>query len=202
LKDVPSARFALDVIPTDSHGNLPTTPLTLTQTRFCVRADASTCDALGQSTTPVDGVVVDTVSFRELQFAFGQRSADCGDASFSCGRAFMSFNSAEQPTTGPLPFSGDYTYYSQGHALVSFDAPTGTDPSNPSAYVEGDHLFKFVAYNAAVDDWPTDTYTAPSSDGQQSLICSGNPHLTLIVPLPDDNSVSLDLLSGRFGACG
>jgi hypothetical protein len=175
--------FAMHFFPTNLEGNVPASPVVVNG-RICPETpDAGDCAAAGQSTPHV---IIDDLSFKTVEAAFGSHDEGCDVA---CGSVWAAAN-----TRGPgSPSEGDHingrVRYWDGEdngdtSLVDLDL------TPDDSFIALDHLFFFLHYDAISLDplsW--------TSSG--SLTCGADPNLTIgLNNLPDP-----DLLNGTFGVC-
>jgi hypothetical protein len=145
--DNPPQNFAVQVIPTDLNGEIPTTPLTFSGA-FCFGTTSqSACYATGagEGGGPA-GVFVggsNPLTFNALILGFGQHTDDCGDFNYTCGRVWAGIDTTDEGTYPDGQLSGQARYYGKGQKEpeIRFNTATG-------GYVQTDQLYAWADYSA------------------------------------------------------
>ncbi|HEY1831077.1 MAG TPA: hypothetical protein VGG38_12630 [Acidimicrobiales bacterium] len=183
--DNPTQIFAIDVIPTDLNGNVPSTPLSLAG-EFCFGSGLkSDCDrtGAGQSGGSAGGPAgvffpqSNPLTFGALRLGFGQKTDNC-TLSITCGRAWLGLDTTNDGVDPGGQLTGQARYYESNSKdpLVKFNTDTG-------GYLAATQYYLWMSYNVGASlgfTQVTNGSLACGASGQQGLLLNEGPGIDIL----------------------
>jgi hypothetical protein len=178
--------FAMQFLPTNLAGTVPSSPLVVNGIACTATTDPAACKNLGQKRKRL---VIDDLSFKSAEAAFSSHDEGC---TVACGAVW-----AGASTFGPgSPAEGDHitgrVRYFDGDGDIFPTPEIDLKLPAPGGFVALNKMFFFLHYDVV-------SLTPLEFASKGSITCGGSPDPELNIGI--NNFRDVDLLSGTFGVC-